>query len=144
MMADIMMILFIIIIGSLCLVWAVKDYKMQVNEDKFTIDKDTYDTAIVHLEKIIKFETIYITNAEMGNIMSSSIGATTELTNDQISDINNKVKVRVIECLSDDLRNYFIDNFGENWLLDYIKIYTLSMILSYSELSMTSLVYPQK
>ena len=122
----------------------IKTYDEQNSDQNFAIDKDTYDTAILHLEKLIKFETIYIVNAKMGDVIGNSAGANTEMSNDQIEDVNVQVKQRVIECLSKPLRNYFIDNFGEEWLLDYIRIYTLSMILSYSELSITSLIYARE
>lgn len=114
------------------------------NTDKyaqFKIDKDTYDIVISHLEKIIKYEAIYTVNVFMGKAMSDTIGASFELTNDEIDQINQQVKVRVIECISEPIRKYFIDTFGEEWLLDYIKIYSTSMILGYSDLSITSLVY---
>lgn len=116
----------------------LKDY---YKKDELKIDKDTYDIAIKHLEKLIKFETIYKVNAEIGNTMSNSIGANIEMSNDQIEKLNSSVKQRVLECLSPEMREFFTNNFGTEWLLDYIRIYTLSMILGYSELSMTSLLY---
>lgn len=146
---DIMIkITFIVMVAILAIILLIcyQNNNKYYSEDnsKFKIDKDTYDISILHLEKLIKFETIYTVNAEIGNVMTQSIGASGEMSNDQIEAVNGKVQKRVIECLSDKLRDYFINNFGETWLLDYIKIYTLSMILSYSELSMTSLVYSSK
>ena len=80
-------------------------------------------------------------NVYIGKTMSDTLGANIELTNDQIDEINQQVKVRVIQCISKPVLDYFISNFGEEWLLDYIKIYSTSMILGYSDLSITSLVY---
>lgn len=119
----------------------IRDYN---KKDEFKIDKDTYDIAIKHLEKLIKFETIYKVNAEIGNTMSNSIGASIDMSNEQIESLNSSVKQRVLECLSPEMRDFFTNNFGTEWLLDYIRIYTLSMILGYSELSMTSLLYDQE
>ena len=126
---------------SIVLIMCFKYFQEYDKYEGLKLDKDTYDIVIDHLEKIIKYEAIYTVNVYIGKTMSDTLGANIELTNDQIDEINQQVKVRVIQCISKPVLDYFISNFGEEWLLDYIKIYSTSMILGYSDLSITSLVY---
>lgn len=133
------MVVCISVILIICFRYSYKDNK--VNENELILDKDTYDIVTSYLEKIIKYEAIYTVNVYMGKAMSDTIGASIELNNDEINEINQQVKTRVLQCISEPIRKYFIINFGEEWLLDYIKIYSTSMILGYSDLSITSLIY---
>lgn len=115
-----------------------------IEANKIILDKDTSKIFFKQLEKMIQYETIYAVDAKCGDMMSRSVGAIVELSNDEINDLYEEIQKTIMTNMSQKMKTYLYDNFGEKWIYDYIRIYTLSMLINYTNLSIESLTLAKK
>lgn len=108
------------------------------------ISKEITNVYFNQLDKMIQYEVIYLVDAKLGKNMSNVKGMSTDIDNDELYDLYVNVQTTVLENMSDIMRNYLFYNFGERWIYDYIKIYAMSMIINYTNLSITSIIMAKK
>lgn len=141
--------LLLIFISLLGVAWPIILLIMQKNKNdkkEVTIapNKDVTKIFFNQLKKMIQYEVIYMVDSGLGNSMSQSNGASADLTNEEIYNIYSEVCVKIESIMSDAMKMYLYDNFGEKWIQDFIKIYTMSMMLNYANLSISSISMAKK
>lgn len=130
-----------IVIGILIYVLIFKD---KDNDEYYKkIDKDTAKIYEKELEKMIQYETIYEVSSAMGETYSSSMG-TNIIENDQLEEIREIICRKIITNMSTNMRNFLVETYGEGWYIDYIRIYTLSMLINYTELNISKIISMNK
>ena len=125
--------LLLIFISLLGVVWPIILLIMQKNKN------DKKEVTIAPNKDVTK-----ILDSGLGNSMSQSNGASADLTNEEIYNIYSEVCVKIESIMSDAMKMYLYDNFGEKWIQDFIKIYTMSMMLNYANLSISSISMAKK
>lgn len=108
------------------------------------LDKDTYSIYFKQLDKMIQYESIYLVDAKIGDSISQSNGASADIPNEDVYNLYTDVCETVMNNMSDIMKKYLFDNFGEKWIYDYIKIYSISMLINYTNLSITSITTAKK
>ena len=97
------------------------------------LNEFTTNFYISELDKIISYKSVYHIDSMMGELSSNNYTIKPEVDNDSILEVCDKIIVDINNTISDNMRTYLINLYGEIWFNDYIKIHTMSIALNYSK-----------
>ncbi len=136
-------IIFVMMAGllviTICTIDILRYCDNKNNREEYSLDKTTVKIINKHIEKVIQYESIYMIDCKLGENFSHDNGSLNELNNEQILEISNAVVNKVLQCIPDNMKLYYVKRFGAQWLAEYIKIYSMSFILNYANLTIESL-----
>ena len=133
--------IFIIILLFMILLTQIFNFidKNKKNDNKPLISPNLTKMYMDELTKMIQYMAIYKIDSYVGKTMSDG-SLISNIPNDQILDLSNDIEKSVHELILDtNMMKYLNNIYGEKWLFGYIKIYTLSMTLNYSDLSISKI-----
>ena len=98
------------------------------------IPLDEYTTTfyIEYLDKLIKYKSVYYIDSAFGETFSLKSKVTSDIDNDKILEAHENIIKDILESISIPAKKYLSYLYGEKWLLDYIRIQTLSITLNYT------------
>ena len=111
-------------------------------KDKTSVIKlDEYTTTffITQLNNIIQYKSIYYIDSTFGNYFSASKQITNDISNEEINEAHKKIIEEINNSISFKMKTYLTDIYGEQWLSDYIRIESLSLVINYTDKTIRSL-----
>jgi len=103
------------------------------------LDEYTTNFFITQLNNIIQYKAIYYIDSTFGNYFSNSKQITNDIDNEEIIEAHKKIIEEINNSISFKMKTYLIDVYGEQWLNDYVRIESLSLVINYTDKTIRSL-----
>jgi hypothetical protein len=139
------MIVGIIICGLIIVTNTLLSKKMDYNTNTtINIDPTLTKMYMDELKTMIEYETIYEIDVQFGNQFRDQKGITVDISNEDLYDTATEVQTKIISNISQTMLTYLSECYGANWIVDYIKITTLSMVLNYTDYTIYNIMREKK
>ena len=138
--AEIIYLFFIIfIIYKFNIIIFIKDSINKKDNTIINLDEFTTKFYLDYLDTIIKYKTVYYVDNAFGEQFSITNKVSADIDNERISEAHEEIIIDIINKLSPKAKQYLDIVYGEEWLIDYIRIQTLSLLLNYTNLTIEKL-----
>jgi len=103
------------------------------------LDEYTTNFFIKQLDDIIQYKSIYYIDSAFGNNFSNKNSITNDIANEEIINAHDVIIKEINNSISPKMRLYLTDVYGHEWLEDYIRIESLSLVINYTDKTIKSL-----
>lgn len=103
------------------------------------LDEYTTNFFIKQLNDIIQYKSIYYIDSVFGNNFSNQNSINNDIANEDILSAHDTIIENINNSISPKMKLYLTDIYGHQWLQDYIRIESLSLVINYTDKTIKSL-----